>query len=189
MTWSTTLAGIDRRTFKCGYCRTSVNSANVLASQKGEFIYICPKCDKPTYFGEGGVQIPGIAPGDDIADLPEDIEHLYSEARSCVAAKAYTAAVLTCRKLLMNIAVAKKAPIGQSFVEYVNYLNREHYIPPDSRGWVDHIRSKGNEANHEIVLMTKEDAERLISLSDMLLKIIYEFPAKVPRTQGAPGDE
>jgi hypothetical protein len=45
---------------------------------------------------------------------------------------------------------------------------------------VDHIRTKGNEATHEIVLMTKADAEELIAFTEMLLKFVYEFPAKVP---------
>ncbi len=56
------------------------------------------------------------------------------------------------------------------------------YVPPNGRGWVDHIRKKGNEANHEIRLMTKIDAEELVSFAEMLLKFIYEFPERVPKT-------
>jgi hypothetical protein len=54
------------------------------------------------------------------------------------------------------------------------------YVPPDGKGWVDHIRKKGNEATHEIALMTAADAEELISFVEMLLKFVYEFPARVP---------
>jgi hypothetical protein len=42
---------------------------------------------------------------------------------------------------------------------------------------VDQIRDSGNEANHEVVMMKREDAEHLISFCEMLLKIFYEFPA------------
>ena len=42
--------------------------------------------------------------------------------------------------------------------------------------WVDHIRKKGNEANHEITLMTDKDAKDLIVFLEMLLKFIYELP-------------
>ena len=63
---------------------------------------------------------------------------------------------------------------------YVEYLSNKGYVPPNGRGWVDHIRKKGNEANHEIVLMKKEDAEELILFSEMLLKFIFEFPNKIP---------
>jgi hypothetical protein len=49
---------------------------------------------------------------------------------------------------------------------------------------VDHIRKKGNEANHEIALMTRVDAEELLSFSEMLLKFIYEFPSRIPGARG-----
>jgi len=44
---------------------------------------------------------------------------------------------------------------------------------------VDHIRQKGNEANHEIKVMTAQDARDLVSFLEMLLKFVYEFPAKI----------
>jgi hypothetical protein len=65
----------------------------------------------------------------------------------------FTSAVLTCRKLLMHIAVEKGAPTNQSFLQYVEYLEQNHYVPPGGKGWVDYIRTKGNEANHEIKIM------------------------------------
>jgi hypothetical protein len=45
-----------------------------------------------------------------------------------------------------------------------------------SRQWVDTIRTKRNEATHEINLMTKEDAEMLVTFSGMVLLAIYQFP-------------
>jgi Domain of unknown function (DUF4145) len=84
----------------------------------------------------------------------------------------FTSAVLTCRKLLMHIAVEKGAPTGQSFLEYVEYLAEKHYVPPDGKGWVDHIRTKGNEANHVIKIMSSDDAKDLIEFSEMLLKFV-----------------
>ena len=167
--------------FTCGYC------GNVVASDKGFHrqnsdkigIYICPHCDEPSYLNEGR-QVPGVAPGNEVKSLPSDVDALYREARNCVATSAYTASVLTCRKLLMNIAVAQGAKAGESFLFYVEYLASQGYVPPNGRGWVDHIRKKGNEANHEIVLMSKPDAEELILFAEMLLKFIYEFPSKVP---------
>jgi hypothetical protein len=116
-----------------------------------------------------------------VASVPSDISALYAEARNCVAIQAYTAAVLACRKLLMNIAVALGANAGETFVAYVEYLATKGYVPPNGRGWVDHIRTKGNEANHEIKLMSQPDAEELIVFAEMLLKFIYEFPSRVPK--------
>ena len=97
---------------------------------------------------------------------------------------AFTASVLACRKLLMHVAVSKGANVGLKFIEYVEYLAKNHLIPVWSEDWVDHIREKGNEANHEILIMKKEDAEDLISFSEMLLKLVYEFPANIQRKRG-----
>jgi Domain of unknown function (DUF4145) len=95
-----------------------------------------------------------------------------TEARLCMTVNSFTSAVLTCRKLLMHIAVEKGAPTGQSFLEYVEYLAEKHYVPPDGKGWVDHIRTKGNEANHVIKIMSSDDAKDLIEFSEMLLKFV-----------------
>jgi len=37
-----------------------------------------------------------------------------------------------------------------------------------------------NEANHEIQIMTRDDARDLIKFAEMLLRFIYEFPKLVP---------
>lgn len=86
----------------------------------------------------------------------------------------------------MSIAVSQGAKAGDSFISYVEYLANNGYVPPNGRGWVDHIRKKGNEATHEIVLMTREDAHDLISFAEMLLKFIYEFPSRVPTVPVGP---
>ena len=79
----------------------------------------------------------------------------------------------------MHVAVEKGAEEGKPFLEYVEYLSQKGYVPPDGKGWVDYIRTKGNEANHEIKIMSFADASDLITFSEMLLKFVYEFPAKV----------
>jgi len=81
----------------------------------------------------------------------------------------------------MNIAVSKGATEGQNFTYYVEFLSDKNYIPPDGKEWVDYIRKKGNEANHEITIMKEEDAKDLINFIEMLLKFIYEFPALVSK--------
>jgi hypothetical protein len=131
-------------------------------------------------------QVPGVSYGNSVAHLPSDVSSLFNEARSCTAASCYTAAVLICRKLLMNIAVAQGAKAGGTFLSYVEYLADSGYVPPNGKAWVDHIRKKGNEATHEIVLMTQDDAHDLISFAEMLLKFIYEFPNRVPAGAGGP---
>lgn len=179
------LSGIGSRDFKCGHC------GNIIATDRGYFpsdpldglnarIYICPHCARPSFF-HGERQYPEIAPGNEVDHVPEAVYLLYKEARNCVAASAYTASVLICRKLLMNIAVSQGAKENLRFIEYVDFLANSGFVPPNGRGWVDHIRKKGNEATHEIVVMGHSDASDLISFSEMLLKFIYEFPAQIPK--------
>ena len=89
----------------------------------------------------------------------------------------------------MNIAVSKGAKEGLTFIEYVQFLADNNFIPPDAKDWVDHIRQKGNEATHEIAIRSREEAEELISFIEMLLKIIYEFPANVRARTGQADSE
>lgn len=179
MPWNNA-AGIGSLQFTCGHCGNIVAASFGYYSNNHQKIYICPHCDQPTHFSAHGHQSPDVAPGNDVQHLPEELAQLYKEARNCVAASAYTGAVLLCRKLLMNIGVKQGAEEGKPFIFYVNYLADQGYIPPNGRGWVDHIRKKGNEATHEIALMSKSDCEDLIAFSEMLMKFIYEFPNKVP---------
>lgn len=175
------------RQFTCGFCGRHVASDKGYGTSNAPAaaIHLCPNCTRPSYFFDhDDIQIPGVIPGSDVAALPNDINKLYREARRCVAANAHTAAVLACRKLLMNIAVSRGANAGETFISYVNYLADNGFVPPNGRGWVDHIRKKGNEATHEIHLMTTEDASELILFSEMLLKFIYEFPSRIPTPAG-----
>lgn len=143
-------------------------------------IYVCHRCFGPTFFDNNGDQTPSVTYGNNVSGITDDtVQKLYDEARRCTGCNAYTATVLCCRKLLMHIAVAKGADEGKNFIEYVQYFADKNYIPPDARDWVDHIRTKGNEANHKIVIMAEQDAKDLLAFSEMLLKIIYEFPATV----------
>jgi hypothetical protein len=172
---------LPSKAFICGYCgeRVAVQIGYKTDGATPSRLYICHLCNRPTLFVNDN-QTPGVSFGEAVAHLPVTVEALYNEARNCMAVSAFTSAVLLCRKILMNVAVDLKAQPNKTFLEYVNYLSDNNYIPPKSKGWVDHIRNKGNEANHEIHLMSQTDAQELISLTEMLLKIIYEFPNRVP---------
>lgn len=171
---------IGPRPFVCGFCGTKSGSRSGYFRDNTNWrIYICSNCARPTFF-QGDRQNPGVILGGEVKGIPfPEIETLYNEARTCFSLNAFTASVLACRKLLMHIAVQKGAKEGKTFIEYVEYLSEKGYIPPDGKLWVNHIRKKGNEANHEIKIMTEEDAKDLINFIEMLLKIIYEFPARI----------
>jgi hypothetical protein len=151
------LTDLPPQKYICGYCDWSVASAKGLpgtyhywGNNIESFICICPHCSQPTYI-EGNIQMPGSKYGGYVEGISDSsVIELYNEARNCMAISSYTASVLCCRKLLMNIAVSKGAKEGLQFIKYVEFLSDNHYVPPDAKDWVDHIRKKGNEATHEI---------------------------------------
>ena len=179
---------IENKAYTCGFCENKVVSYIGLRSgaqsdgsgNSTGGIYLCPHCKAPTFINEYGEQIPGSSYGDKIKNLPEDVDNVYEESRSCYKNNNYTACVLLCRKLLMNISVNQGADEGLKFIEYIDYLSQKGFIPPNGKQWVDHIRQKGNEATHEIKIMSENEAKELLIFSEMLLKFIYEFPKMLP---------
>lgn len=181
------LREIATQSWRCGYCDRDV------ASDRGweavewggsyerhvGFVAICPRCDMPSVIsGDGDATIPSARFGEPVEHLPPDVGAMYAEARRAVSSGAPTCAVLACRKILMHVAVDKGADQGKNFLSYVNYLGDEGYVPPDARDWIDEIREHANLANHEIDLMTDPQARDMVEFTAMLLRVIYEYPAR-----------
>lgn len=185
---------IPPRSYVCGYCGNTVGpnqgwqgTASGSGSNVHVFIHVCSACNGPTYFDRTGQQWPGVAVGETVEALPTDVEAVYNEARRCMSVSAYTTAVMACRKLLMHIAVEKGAEsTNKSFKYYVDWMVEHHYVPPGGAGWVDVIRDDANEVNHEIVMMDQHRATQNLSFVALLLKFIYEFPARVAGGAVAP---
>jgi len=178
------LSDLPRR-FRCSYCEREVASNKGYAANANFYrIYICPGCNCATFFLNGR-QYPGVAFGSKVRNVPAEVGELYEEARRCISVSSYTASVLICRKILMNLAVDKGAKPNMVFVKYVEFLSENHYVPPDGQAWVDHIREKGNEATHEIQPMSRQDAELLVRFVEMLLRFVYEFPSLVPSAEAS----
>jgi hypothetical protein len=178
--------GLASRAYVCGYCGAHV------ASDKGYLgktesgnascgVYICHQCSKPSFIDFQGRATPGVAFGNPVSDTEASVGALYEEARRAYSAGSFTAVVLCCRKLLMHVAVSKGASPGDSFVMYVQYLADQNFVPPDAKPWVDHLRTRGNEANHEITLMCAGDAAELLEFSEMLLKLVFQYPAAMSK--------
>jgi hypothetical protein len=183
--WNQTF-DLPPKSYVCGFCSNRVSSSKGFAGGGVACtIYICPHCSSPTYW-LGDKRIPDVAPGGIVTNVPQSVDALYREARDAYSASAHTASVLACRKVLMNIGVDQGAKAGLSFLEYVDYLAAKGHLPANGRGWVDHIRQQGNEATHEIRLMTSAESGLLIIFVEMLLKVIYEFPSLVPTAPPAP---
>ena len=46
-------------------------------------------------------------------------------------------------------------------------------------GWI-RFAQRGNEANHEIQIKSRQEAEEMIDFAEMLLRVIYDYPSRVP---------
>lgn len=180
---------IETKSFICGYCGDRVSSdrgykLNYHGDGSGQQVggaYICPSCLCITMITPDGGRFPGHVPGSPVKYLPPDIGSLFDEARRSASQNCFTATAMICRKILMNTAVERGAKPNQTFLEYVNYLSEQGYIPPNGKHWVEHIRKKGNEATHEIILMKEKDATELLFFIEMLLRFVHEFPNMIPR--------
>lgn len=173
------------RSYFCHFCGHKVASdkgwfATTRISNRLAYIFVCPSCKRPTFFDDDGKQVPAPRIGNAVKGITDkEVEALYNEARDCTMVGANTAAVLLSRKLLMNIAVHHGAQPGKTFIEYIDYLADNGFVPPNGRVWVDQIRKKGNEATHEIPQVTQQDAKQILTFVEMLLKFVYEFPSMV----------
>jgi len=185
--------GLQSTEYSCGYCGCRVGadkgySAAIGTGVRGEVvtgppdpvIRICPVCTCPSFFDTRGVQTPAPRIGRDVQGITDTgVVAVYDEARRCTSVAAYTAAVAMCRKVLMHVAVHCGDAPNKRFVEYVDYLATNGFVPPNGKGWVDQVRKKGNEASHEIRTMTKADAEQILKFTEMLLRYVYEGPSMV----------
>lgn len=181
--------------YKCSYCGNQVGTERYYLSTEHigtkpvvhTYIYICPRCTSPTYFDEENQQYPAPAFGEHIEDIPDikEIIDLYDEARRAMSVGSHTAAAMCCRKLLMNMAEKKGAKENETYSYYVQYFLDKNYLHEDYKDWVVFIKDKGNEANHEIPEISRADAEQLITFVGMLIKILYEFNAKMSKASGS----
>jgi hypothetical protein len=180
----------------CGWCGRLVAACNGWFGEDDEwirrggtgarwvYIAMCPNCRTPTCLN-GDRQYPGVKTGEEVEHLPPDVAALYAEARSAAGYGIYTGAVLLGRKLLMHVAVEKGADENKKFAYYVGWLVDNGVVTADMKDWVDEIRELGNDANHEIILMARDEAEALLTFLSMLLKIVYEYPERGRRSVAA----
>lgn len=177
-------SGLESRSYTCGYCgeKISSNKGYYITScglsprpNHQGYIYICHNCNCPTYFHWEN-QFPMHSYGKKFNEeiFPDNKTFLlYNEVRNCYKASAFTSCVLSARKLLMHIAVDCGAEEGKKFIEYVDFLDTNSYIPKNCKEWVDIIRNKGNEATHEIVIFNQTDAKQIINFLEIIINVIY----------------
>ncbi|PFG16957.1 uncharacterized protein DUF4145 [Propionicimonas paludicola] len=140
----------------------------------------CVGCGRG-FVREWGVTLPGAQPFDVPKGLPNTEAAVWAEIRSCLAAGAFTASAMMCRKLLFHVAVATGLPAkdksnrAPTYAQCVNHLEAEGVITKRMRTWVDRIKDIGNDANHEITPVTEKQALDVAGFTHQLLRLSYEM--------------
>lgn len=175
------ISTLENKDYICGYCGSDITSNKGFCTRDNlEKVYICHKCNGATFFNANKKQTPGYSYGKEFkVEIPDNVNILYTEARKCYSVGAYSAVALCCRKLLMHIAVECGANENLKFVEYVDFLDEENYIPKNSKKWVDIIRTKGNETTHEIKISDENEARQLIKFIEIIITLIYEIELEI----------
>jgi hypothetical protein len=175
-------------TYQCGACgeRTTGHFGVWQLTRDGGVrarVVICSHCGRPTYFESIDQICPKPRYGQPVEGITDEgVLRLYTEARYCTSYQAFTSAAMLCRKILMHVAVSLGAKSNQSFKEYVDYLDHEGYTPPKGKEWVDDIRDKGNEANHEIRIVSEDEAQKTLYFTGLVLQLIYSAPHFLKKT-------
>ena len=159
---------------KCGHCGREVAGIVVAKNIAMSAQWLaCPSCKCGSVLNNSRV-VPAPLLGDDIEGLPDTIKNAYLEARKSISSESYTACELMCRKILMHIAVEKKASEGETFAQYIDYMSKEGYVTVTMKPWVKQIKDNGNEATHTINAPDYERAKTTLEFTILLLKNVYE---------------
>ncbi|GEA79866.1 DUF4145 domain-containing protein [Cellulomonas uda] len=195
--------GLDDSTFwlaaTCPHCGPSsflMVAATVSSGSpqkpNGHVQYLrCVACRRGAVMNNG-VLSPGTTPLPAVDGCPDDVDVAWTEVRSDLSAGAATSAVMMCRKLLFHIAVEQglapendkgRAP---TFEQCLAQLREKGLLTPPLEPWVQHIKDVGNKANHDLSVITPEDALRVATFTRQLLVTTYEMPFRMREALGEP---
>lgn len=169
----------SRESYTCAYCNTNVSGFVVseykppVAGHQVKWL-LCTNCGSGSVLNRGELS-PGSLVGPIIEGLPQNVLDAYKETRRCMSVNAYTACELLCRNILMHTAVEKGAKEGESFADYLTYLEGQGYVTPPMKSWVDLIRQHGNKAAHLLEKPDRKRAESTLMFTAELLRLIYEM--------------
>lgn len=172
---------IQSQNYECGHCGNQIatNVGYHMGNRAETYIAICHFCNRPTFIDGGYRRYPASAPGRPVSGVGAELADLFDEARNAASAGAYTAAVMVCRKMLMNIAVEEGADKDRDYKTYVDYLGSKRLFSPKMGEFVNSIRDLGNEANHQIAPKPEKDALLAIEFVGGLIRYNYELPGKL----------
>lgn len=177
--------------YTCGYCGHSVH-ARILAKtyapfmttmgmtdQLADVICLC-ECGRITTIHKdviSDIQVPEPKPYKSDKKWDAGVAALFDEAADCFTRNAYTATAMLCRRILMVLACNKKAEPGLRFVQYVDYLAEEVFKDERAHETLTDIKDIGNEANHELEDVSRDEGLFVLEATFHLLNSVYSLPS------------
>jgi hypothetical protein len=144
----------------------------------GKYSFLkCPKCKSPFIV----VQVEDGADWDQPSRVYPPIEAIstaipfpitatYLEARACFKARAYTATVVMCRKVLEGICEEHKV-VARNLAIALREMRDRGIIESRLFEWADALRISGNEAAHSVnTSIAVQDARDILEFTNALLE-------------------
>jgi hypothetical protein len=121
--------------------------------------------------------------------VPDGIAVYFIEASDGLKRAAHTSSGMMSRKV---IDVSTKRQLGKESGKYRDNRNRidaladSGAITRDLQDWAHHVRLGGNDAAHDDDPFTKEEAEDLLSFTELYLTYVYSLPGRLRVRRGLP---
>jgi len=107
--------------------------------------------------------------------LPEAVAAAFKEARSSMQRGLSTAVELTCRNILMHVAVEKNAASDLDLAGCLSHLEAEGYVTPDMSAGLEHFPDR---AAHELIEPDFKRSRGTLRFTWELLRSVYVADAE-----------
>lgn len=167
---------------ECAYCRQGTVVVEARASGAGPLLW------------RGRHWWPPSSSAGSNAATPAPITGAFAEGLRALSASAPRAAAVMFRGTLEAVVrdrgslEARKALEDRRLASALRVMADEHALTPELGSWAGEIRDAGNAAAHVDPLdeVTREEATSLSRLTAAILEYLYELPARLTRSRGAP---
>lgn len=146
----------------------------------GWYIGECNNCGNVVLASESSGKVyPNPMPSPTPTAIAEDSREALIEAKNCFTVQAWNATVAMCRRAIQAAAIEKGAPTGGSIVGQIDFLLSQGYITKGLHDTATVVRWTGNHGAHpDDVKLTQTDAEQTLHLTEEILRLLYEVPAR-----------
>ena len=114
--------------------------------------------------------------------LPDNIRSFFQQGMDNLSGN-FDAAGAMFRKTLDVALKDKFSDIKGTFNQRIDEAAKQQGLTPDLADWAHQIRLDGNEASHGEEPFSQEDAQRLSSFTELVLRYLYTLPGMLERAK------